>query len=68
VISVRSQTTKPPTIRIFRVHRDGKVVKAAYSDIRTGQVTILALDEAQKELDHEFAFRAEGVDRLIAGK
>ena len=68
VISVRSQTTKPPTIRIFRVHRDGKVVKAAYSDIRTGQVTILALDEAQKELDHEFAFWAEGVDRLIAGK
>jgi hypothetical protein len=50
------------------VHRDGKVVKAAYSDIRTGQVTILALDEAQKELDHEFAFWAEGVDRLIAGK
>jgi hypothetical protein len=68
VYAAKPPNHPPPTIRIFRVHRDGKVVKAAYSDIRTGQVTILALDEAQKELDHEFAFWAEGVDRLIAGK
>ena len=58
----------PSSIRAYRAHRDGKIVAALIYDMQKDQITMRTPSEAQNELDTEFTFWAETVDRLIAGK
>ncbi|HXS99360.1 MAG TPA: hypothetical protein VN915_01660 [Elusimicrobiota bacterium] len=46
------------TFSAFRAHRDGKIVSACVTDLQTRQTTMRDPNEAQKDLDTEFALWA----------
>jgi hypothetical protein len=52
------------SIRAFRAHRDGKIVRAAVYDFNTRQIATIDPIQAQKELDTELQFWANGVNAL----
>jgi hypothetical protein len=54
--------------QFYRCHRDGKIVAGINFDPKSGQVTTLALDDAQKRLDAEFAFWAANADAVQPAK